>query len=274
MPRASRLISPEPNVRSGCSSRGNALCCSQHRRHERLPAGAPRSLFCQQVIVIVECATAKIRTPESVLWVVDELPVAARGKTDSTALRKPVNPSPQTISTSCTLRALRSLKTLSQKRAPSNVTLVTLPGTWPGKDPAAFRQTYQFATYQLHPTRPILKMGCRPASTCSQWKANWYSRSKASTSAFWTRFVMPSDGPPRMTAGSSRSVSYCCFQPRRAMRGCWIPKITWPLASHKMAILSPSILEIPRQASLWNGRVNIELTAPPSAMQTSVPEQS
>src|SRR3954449_10728255 len=47
-----------------------------------------------------------------------------------------------------------------------------------------------------------------------------------------------------------------------------------PRASHRMAFLSRSILKIPIQASLWNGKADIEMKAPPSSMQTRAPEES
>ena len=38
-------------------------------------------------------------------------------------------------------------------------------------------------------------------------------------------------------------------------------------------VLSRSILKIPIQASLWKGKADIELKAPPSSMQTRAPEE-
>src|SRR4051794_21930888 len=50
------------------------------------------------------------------------------GNADSTAFRRPVNPSPHRMRMSCKPRALRSLKTFSQKRAPS-VSSIHRPST-------------------------------------------------------------------------------------------------------------------------------------------------
>src|SRR3954469_1106725 len=86
------------------------------------------------------------------------------------------------------------------------------------------------------------------------------------------RFVISNNGPPSMTDGSLLVVSGSYSLLRPAMHGCWIPKIALPRASHRMAFLSRSILKIPIQASLWNGKADIELKAPPSSMQTRAPQ--
>src|SRR3954463_15920917 len=62
------------------------------------------------------------------LWWTTHSCTSVCGNADSTAFRRPVNPSPHRMRMSCKPRALRSLKTFSQKRAPS-VSSIHRPST-------------------------------------------------------------------------------------------------------------------------------------------------